>query len=169
MGGFHFPSVLLIQVSLALSFEAPGVLQSPQGLSLARGFYLLIVSRFVDALGSFLCHYCCCGEHGIDRPPVQVQNCLGVHEIATKQLHLSHTITQGFHLCLGHTCSRNIRSSLDIAMAHPSRRHYHSFSHSSLAITCPSCLVSLPQTWLIPIPSLYVTSIDLKSFYLETT
>lgn len=74
--------------------------------ALARGFYLLIASRFAATQGSSLCHYC--GEHSTYRPPVWVQNCLGVHETAMKQphsraLHLSHTIAQGFHLCLGRT------------------------------------------------------------------
>lgn len=54
-------------------------------------------------------------------------------------------------------------------MAHSSWGHYHTFSHYSPAISCPSCLVALAQTWLITILPLYQTSTDLRSFYLETT
>lgn len=46
--------------------------------------------------------------------------------------------------------------------------HYHTFSHYSPDISCPSCLVALAQTWLITILPLYQTSTDLRSFYLET-
>lgn len=65
-------------------------------------------------------------------------------------------------------CSRNLRSSLHITMAHPPWHHYHAFSHYCPAIAWPSCLLSLPQTWLIAILPLYQTSIDLTSFSLET-
>ena len=96
-----------------------------------------------------------------------------MHEIATKQpqpgaLHLSHTVARDFIQVLAilltqsHMFPRYHHGS-------PPMMPQHTFSHYCPAIFCPSCLMSLTQTWLIPILPLYQTSTDLSSFCLETT